>query len=70
MKNGTYISINKAAHRVPPTTLEHRLSGRAVLGTAPKQYLSTEEETELADHQVEIVYILTFFCISNLMYCI
>ena len=44
--------INQAAfdHGVPPTTLKDRLSGRVKHGDkpGPKQYLSSEEETELA----------------------
>ena len=40
--------INQAAldHGVPPTTLKDMLSGRVKPG--PKQYLNSEEETELA----------------------
>ena len=42
--------INQADHGVPPTTLKDRLSGRVQHGvkSGPKQYLSCEEETELA----------------------
>ena len=44
--------INQAAldHGVPPTTLKDRLIGRVQHGvkSGPKQYLSCEEETELA----------------------
>ena len=45
----TWSKINQAAldHGVPPTMLKNRLSGR-VLKSGPKQYLSCEEETELA----------------------
>ena len=46
------ISINKAAllHRVPPTTLKDRLSGRVAHGTksGPVRYLDDEEEHALA----------------------
>ena len=59
-KKGT-MSINKAAvlHGVPPTTLKDRLSGKVVHGTAPgpKQYLSTEEEAQLASHLVEVAQV-------------
>ena len=59
-KKGT-MSINKAAvlHGVPPTTLKDRLSGKVVHGTAPgpKQYLSAEEEAELASHLVEVAQV-------------
>ena len=44
--------INQAAldHGVPHTTLKDRLSGRVKHGDkpGPKQYLNSEEETELA----------------------
>ena len=44
--------INQAAldHGVPPTTLKDRLSSRVMHGVkpGPKQYLISEEETELA----------------------
>ena len=44
--------INQAAldHGVPPTTVKDRLSGRVKHGekSGPKQYLNSEEETELA----------------------
>ena len=44
--------INQAAldHGVPPTTLKDRLSGRVKHSDkpGPKQYLNSEEETELA----------------------
>ena len=48
----TRSKINQAAldHGVPPTMLKDRLSGRVQHGvkSGPKQYLSCEEETELA----------------------
>ena len=60
IKDGT-ISINKAAllHRVPPTTLKDRLSGRVFHGTnsGPKRYLDEQEELALADHLVELARI-------------
>ena len=47
--------INQAAlgHSVPPTTVKVRLSGRVKHGDkpGPKQYLNSEEETELATSQ-------------------
>ena len=41
---------------MPPTTLKDRLSGRVQHGTkpGPKRYLTTKEESALADHLVDV----------------
>ena len=51
-----YLSANIAAklYGVPPSTLKDQLSGRVVHGVNPgrKQYLTKQEEKELADHLI------------------
>ena len=53
--DGSPISTAARLHGVPKTSLHNRIKGKVVHGVkpGPKQYLSAEEETELAEFAIE-----------------
>ena len=54
VQDGSPITTARA-HGVPKTSLHNRIKGKVVHGVkpGPKQYLSVEEETELAEFAIE-----------------
>ena len=57
LKDGLPISIATRVHGVPKTSLCNRIKGKVFHGikSGPKQYLSAEEETELAEFAASIL---------------
>ena len=57
VQDGSPITTAARVHGVPKTSLYNRIKGRVVHGVkpGPKQYLSMEEETELAEFAIEAV---------------
>ena len=55
VQDGSPITTAARVHGVPKTSLHNRIKGRVVHGVkpGPKPYLSTEEETELAEFAIE-----------------
>ena len=55
VQDGSPITTAARVHGVPKTSLHDRIKGRVVHGVkpGPKQYLSAEEETELAEFAIE-----------------
>ena len=55
VQDGSPITTAARVHGVPKTSLFNRVKGRVIHGVkpGPKQYLSTEEETELAEFAIE-----------------
>ena len=55
VQDGSPITTAAKVHGVPKTSLHNRIKGRVVHGVkpGPKQYLSAEEETELAEFAIE-----------------
>ena len=55
VQDGLPITTAARVHGVPRTSLYNRIKGRVIHGVkpGPKQYLSTEEETELAEFAIE-----------------
>ena len=55
VQDGSPITTAARVHGVPRTSLYNRIKGRVIHGVkpGPKQYLSTEEETELAEFAIE-----------------
>ena len=55
VQDGSPITTAARVHGVPKTSLHNRIKGKVVHGVkpGPKQYLSVEEETELAEFAIE-----------------
>ena len=55
IQDGSPITTGARIHSVPKTSLFNRIKGRVIHGVkpGPKQYLSTEEEAELAEFATE-----------------
>ena len=55
VQDGSSITTAARVHGVPRTSLHDRVKGRVVHGVkpGPKQYLSIQEETELAEFAIE-----------------
>ena len=59
VQDGSPITTAARVHGVPKTSLFNRVKGRVIHGVkpGPKQYLSTEEETELAEFAIEAAFV-------------